>query len=362
MKKRPPFIPKEHSAAYDFLIYFENVLVAILHYADSEKLSNVKINFKNEADFHAFQAIADAREKEELTEWLLDSDYREELLEYHKKHLFFSLLRDFYNYYSASLENIVKPNVSVAWALLRRPLQETLAYIEWLAVDANELLMLMLKSENAEEYEITGQRKSTTVKNNVATLLGQQTILPNEMNVYEFRYSRKYQYSLNGILNGANHLVANRSKSFQTSPSGLNFVFLDGNEFDRGLGLYYASLPYLLFYSGNIIMDLFADIAEMNDYTKIINKYNLMLKSFKATRSLTLKDALNLIGIDVPIICTKCGKRMEKEKYIQQFAYSGVRCPRCFHSIKTYSYIFEFEKIELDDVSYESNEQSPRNE
>ena len=109
-------------------------------------------------------------------------------------------------------------------------------------------------------------------------------------------------------------------------------------------------------------MDLFADIAEMNDYTKIMNKYNLMLKSFKSTRSLTLKDALNLIGIDVPIICTKCGKRMEKEKHIQQFAYSGVRCPRCFHSIKTYSYIFEFEKIELDDVSYESNEQSPRNE
>lgn len=361
MKKRPPFIPKEHSAAYDFLIYFENVLVAILHYADSEKLSNVKINFNSEADFHAFQTIADTGEKEKLTDWLLSSDYREELLEYHKKHLFFSLLRDFYNYYSASLENIIKPNVSVAWALLRRPLQETLAYIEWLAVDANELIKLMLESDEAKEYAIS-RHKDTTIKENIATLSGKTTILPNEMNIYEFRYSKEFEYSINGILNGANHMVVDRSKSFKTSPSGLNFVFMDGNEFKSGIGLYYTALPYLLFYTCNIIMDLFGDIAGMNDYTKIMNKYNLMLKSFKSTRSLTLKDALNLIGIDVPITCTKCGKRMEKEKHIQQFAYSGVRCPRCFHSIKTYSYIFEFEKIELDDVSYESNEQSPRNE
>ncbi len=361
MKKRAPFIPKEHAAAYDFLVYFENVLVAILHYADSEKLSNVKINFKSEADFHAFQAIADTGEKEKLTEWLLDSDYREELLEYHKKHLFFSLLRDFYNYYFASLENIIKPNVSVAWALLRKPLQETLAYIEWLAVDANELLMLMLESDEAKEYAIS-RHKYTTIKENIAKLTGKTTILPNEMNIYEFRYSKEYEYSINGILNGANHMVVNRSKSFKTSPSGLNFVFMDGDEFKSGIGLYYTALPYLLFYTSNIIMDFFADIAGMNDYTKIMNKYNLMLKSFKATESISLRDALDLIGVDIPIICTRCGKKLEKEKHIQQFAYNKVRCPRCFHSINTFSYIFDFEGIECVDTSHESNPVSQRNE
>lgn len=361
MKKRIPFIPNEHIASYDFLIYFENVLIDMLHYADLEKLSNVKINFKNEEDFLAFQTVSETEDKEKLTEWLLASDYREELLKYHKKHLFFSLLRDFYNYYSASLENIIKPNVSVAWALLRRPLQETLAYIEWLTVDADELIRLMLESDEAKEYDIS-RLKKTTIKENIAKLTGKTGILPNEMNIYEFRYSQEYEYSINGILNGANHMVVNRSASFKTSPSGLNFVFMDGNEFKTGIGLYYTALPYLLLYTGNIIMKMFADIADLHDYTKIMNSYNLMLKSLKATESITLKDAIALIGIDIPIICTRCGKKMEKEKHIQQFAYTKIRCPRCFHSINTFSYIFDFEKIECIDTSHENDQVSPRNE
>ena len=357
MKKKMPFIPTEHLAAYDFLRYFENVLVEILHYADDNKLSNVKISFKNEEDFSIFRKIADTGDKEQLTNWLVMSDYRDAILEYHKRHLFFSLLRDFYNYYSASLENIIKPNVSVAWALLRRPLQETLAYIEWLAVDANDLIVLMLSSKEAKEYD-TSHLKNTIIKENIAKLTGETAILPNEMNIYEFRYSRKYEYSINGILNGANHLVVNRSSSFKTSPSGLNFVFMDGNEFKNGIELYYTALPYLLLYAGNIIMNIFADIAGLNDYTKIMNSYNLMLKSLKATNSLTLREALDLIGIDVPIICTRCGKKMEREKQIQKFAYNKVRCPRCFHSINTFSYMFDFETIECIDTSRESNSET----
>lgn len=361
MKKEMPFIPSEHLAAYDFLRYFENILINILRYADSKKLSSVKINFKNEEDFSTFRKIADTGDKEQLTNWLVMSDYRDAILEYHKRHLFFSLLRDFYNYYSASLENVIKPNVSVAWALLRRPLQETLAYIEWLAVDANDLIVLMLRSKEAKEYEI-GARKNTTIKENIANLLGKTSIASNEMNIYEFRYSKTYEFSLNGILNGANHMVVDRSKSFQTSPSGLNFVFLDGDEFEKGLGLYYTSLPYLVFYTCNVIMDLFADIAEFNACTKIMNKYNLMLKSFKATESISLRDALDLISIKVPIICTKCGKKMEKEKYIRLFAYNKIRCPRCFHTINTFSYIFDFEKVECVDTSHEEKPLMPQNE
>ena len=236
-------------------------------------------------------------------------------------------------------------------------MQETLAYIEWLAVDANDLIVLMLSSKEAKEYD-TSYLKNTIIKENIAKLTGETAILPNEMNIYEFRYSRKYEYSINGILNGANHLVVNRSSSFKTSPSGLNFVFMDGNEFKNGIELYYTALPYLLLYAGNIIMNIFADIAGLNDYTKIMNSYNLMLKSLKATNSLTLREALDLIGIDVPIICTRCGKKMEREKQIQKFAYNKVRCPRCFHSINTFSYMFDFEKIECIDTSRESNSET----
>ena len=214
--------------------------------------------------------------------------------------------------------------------------------------------MLMLTSKEAKEYDAS-RLKKTIIKENIAKLAGETAIIPNEMNIYEFRYSQEYEYSINGILNGANHLVVNRSSSFKTSPSGLNFVFMDGNEFKSGIGLYYTALPYLLLYTGNIIMNLFADIAGLNNYTKIMNSYNLMLKSLKAKKPITIKDDITLIGFDIPIICMRCGKKMQEEKQLQQFAYDKVRCPRCFHSIKTFSYIFEFEKMECIDTSHESN-------
>ena len=102
-----------------------------------------------------------------------------------------------------------------------------------------------------------------------------------------------------------------------------------------------------MFYAINIITKVFAEIAELNTYTIIMNSYNTLLKNFKALGSMSLKDALDFIDVDVPIICPRCGKKMTKEKYFQQFSYNKVRCPRCLHTINTFSYMFDFEKIEV---------------
>ena len=347
MNKHNFFVPDEHLPRYDFLTYCQNVIIDILKYADNHKLSNVKIDF-NETDFEVFKKISEQEDKEYTCDWLLQSEYKDVFLEYHKKHLFFSLLRDFYNYYSASLENITKLNISVAWSLLRRPLQETLAYIEWLTVNGDELVNLMLQSKEAKEYDISNRKKfGQKIEDNITELLGESFVASSAINIYDFRYSMTSETSLNGILNGANHLVVNRSNSFKTSPSGLNFVFLDGQEFENGLGLYNTSLPYVMFYAINIITKVFAEIAELNTYTIIMNSYNTLLKNFKALGSMSLKDALDFIDVDVPIICPRCGKKMTKEKYFQQFSYNKVRCPRCLHTINTFSYMFDFEKIEV---------------
>ena len=344
MKKQNIFIPDEHLARYDFLIYCENVIVDILKYADEHKLSDVKINF-NEKDFEKFKEYSEKDDKDAICDWLLHTEYKNVFLEYHKKHLFFSLIRDFYNYYSASLENIIKPNISVAWSLLRKPLQETLAYIEWLAVDGDELLTMMLNSSEAKEYDITKTKYNKKKQDNITKLSGESYAESSVLNIYEFRYSKESETSLNGILNGANHLVVDRSESFKTSPSGLNFVFLDGKEFENGLGFYYTALPFVMFYAMNVITKMFAEIADLNTYTKIINMYNIILKNFKAMGSISLQEALRFIDTDVPIICSRCGRKMYTEKHFQQLSYNRVRCPRCLHTVNTFSYIFDYEKI-----------------
>ena len=348
MKKYDYYIPDKYLSKYDFLQYCKNVILDILKYADENKLSTTDIKFINESDYETFKQFTEDDNKEMAYDWLSQNGYKDRLIDYHKKHLFFSLIRDFYNFYSVSIDNIIKLNIPVAWSLLRRPLQETLAYIEWLAVNGTELIDLILNSSEAKEYDITNRKKySEKIKDNISKLLGESHFQSNKINIYDFRYSKDDEISLNGILNGANHMVVNRSKSFKTSPSGFNFVYLDGEEFNKGLDFYYIALPYIMFYTINIIMRLFAEIADLNAYTIIMNGYNLLLKNYKSLNSMTFEEAMKNIDINAPIICTRCGKKMTKDKYFKKFSYDKVRCPRCLHSINTFSYIFEFEKVEV---------------
>ena len=47
-------IEPQYGPSHNFLVYCNDVLVSFLKYADREKLSSVKINFKNKKDEHSF--------------------------------------------------------------------------------------------------------------------------------------------------------------------------------------------------------------------------------------------------------------------------------------------------------------------
>lgn len=59
------------------------------------------------------------------------------LNEAYYRHIFFSLVADFCSYMLESINCAAKMKVAVSYALLRKPLKDTLGYIEWLCVDRN---------------------------------------------------------------------------------------------------------------------------------------------------------------------------------------------------------------------------------
>lgn len=338
-KKKNRKVSEEFLPYHDFLNYCSACLSSIITYADKNHLSKDVINYKSDNERMIFEDICKNTDKD-AEQWLIDNGYKDTVFNFYFKHLFFSLLVDFCNYYNASIEMAFDGNIYVAWSLLRKPLQETLAYLEWLYVDKDELLTLMIDSTDVSSYEII--KNKPKIKQHIELIRPYDS--SEKTNIYDFRYSYKNQLTLNGILQATNHLITTRPY-LKTSPSGLNFIFPDDDSIHRNTGFYYTSLLYVMKYTVDLVMKMFENIAELSDYTIVINSLNVMLKAFQAM-SVPYEKAKELLGLeDISIYCPVCGQAHSEDEIWINFAYGYFECSTCHKKVNTYQYMFDFEDI-----------------
>lgn len=324
---------------HGFLNYCKNCLINILKYADNHNLSKEEFNFNTDSDYIYFKKLCD-NDDIDRDKWLIENGNKDAMYKFYYKHLFFSLISDFLDYYTVSIENAFKENMNVAWSLLRKPLQETLAYIEWLYIDKDELINLMINGKDATEYEII--KKKNKIKKHIQLI--DKTDKWDLIDMFDFRYSYNEKFTLNGILQATNHLITTRP-ALKTSQSGLNYIFWDEEIKRNSVGFYYTSIPYVMRYMLQITMEMFEDIAKLKDYTKLMNGLNLMLKYLYALHS-PFKDIKELLSLEqVTVVCPKCGEKHNSDKMWMNFICDYFECSKCHEKINTYQYIFDFEEI-----------------
>lgn len=215
--------------------------------------------------------------------------------------------------------------------------------MEWLYVDRDELLTLMLSSDKTDSYEII--RKKDKIRKHIEHICPSNVAEPLDM--YKFRYSYKDELTLNGILQATNHLVTS-GPALKTSPSGLNFIFYDDEMRHRNIGFYYTAIPYVLKYTLDLVMKMFGEIAELSDYTMLLNMVNSTLKSLQMDSK--YKDMKQLLNLDqIAVFCPKCGYKHNSDEMWVQFAYDHFECENCHNKISTYQFLFDFEDITFTD-------------
>lgn len=148
-KKENLKISEEFVPFYDFLNYCRASFLSIIEYVDKNHLSDEPINYKSDKDRVIFEDVCKDKDAEQ---WLIDNGYKDVVFNFYFKHLFFSLLVDFCNYYNASIDMAFNGNIYVAWALLRKPLQETLAYV---GVSYTALLIRLRELDMLEYHDIS---------------------------------------------------------------------------------------------------------------------------------------------------------------------------------------------------------------
>ena len=344
-------IEEKHFIKHNYLTFCNDVLVDILRYADTNKLSSEKIEFKNQTDCDEFNKVSNSNK--EWQEWLLNNGYKETMYNAYYKHIFFSLVSDFCSYMLESINCAAKMKVAVSYALLRKPLKDTLGFIEWLYLDKNEVIDLLVYSE-PKNMEIK-REKAKEHTNEIEKTRGYNGF-------YSFRYDNNSETSLEHIWNNANHLITTRNPLSKTEKGNLNFVFADEDILRNYSNYYYLIVPAIMMYATDLICDMFETMDSVNIYTHTINKINRILKSSIITDIDEVSNTLNnLTGMVLPLVCPRCGlKKAFTAKRLTDLQYSKLRCPICLKTVNANRYMFDWEKVKI--IDYGNNKELATND
>lgn len=328
-------IAPKHYQKHNYLTFCNDVLVSILKYADQQKLSSIQLEFKTPTDAEMF---AEKTDDSTWQDWLLQNGYRDQLYSVYYRHTFFSLIGDFCNYMLESINCAAKMKVAVSYALLRKPLKDTLGFIEWLYVDKNEVLDLLIQGKPAD-LEISKDKAKTH------TTFVEQKHGGNSF--FSFRYDKTSETSLEHIWNNASHLITTKYKISKTELGNLNFVFADESILRRFSDYYYLTVPAIMMYAIDLICDMFEEFAPLNKYTIMMNKLNRIVRATAIFNESPFEQINGLYSdLKIPIICPRCGLKMNMtDRRIYKFLCGKFRCIRCFKLIDTGRYVFDWEKI-----------------
>jgi len=330
--------PKYYSQ-HNFLIYCNDVLVRWLKWFDENQKNSISFQLKNEQQMHEFQTIAD----EDIMEWMKSNGYEKEMYELNRRHILCSLVADFCHYMFESFVCASKMKIAVAYALLRKPLRDNLAYIEWMRVNPNELINKLLYSE-PEEYDLSKEKE---LKKRRIEQISQEYGIDRVNGMFEFRYEKNSDKSLEKIWNKANHIVTTQ-KYTRSEKGELNFVFVNMEQWDYMAGYYYTVVPLIMSYAVELILSMFEEIAEVNPFTHVINKTMQILHQARGAGEKYYQETKSNLELEkCPMICPHCGRRIELDKAVDKLIVDKYRCSgwRCRKRIFASDYIFDFEKI-----------------
>lgn len=279
--------------------------------------------------------------KIDALDWLKQNNLNDEIVSVLTKQLILFVVSDFLNFMFESMNCAKKGKMTVAYALLRKPITDELLIIEQLLVDKNEFINRFFHIGIPDNYDPSSKDidKQKVIQEAIEKL--RINLFTSSEFIYDLRYNKSYSAGINGITNQALHIVTN-DKNYKTLEQNLNFVFSNKDDLKGYYEHYYNLVPYLLIYSVSVIDELIFSI--------LIDENNKNLKTIKELRRIIGLVLLNeqisrtkrkesgffkKISKELKLTCTVCGKENEIERadYELFFESEIFLCTKCFNNL-----------------------------
>lgn len=327
------FIPEEFRFAHDYCLYLHDLLVGFIRYGEQEGKFTTHITPR---EGHATELAGISGER--LFEWLEKEGYSEALGEIYLKLVFPGLLSDFCHFMFEALSCSSKQKLTVAYALLRKPLRENLFYMEWLLADPETFINTLHNEDPAELAlkKVATRENAVSMMRRTISRLVHPDVFDAEF-LYDLRFNKQAEFGFELMWNRALHLITTM-RHVATKRQNLNFIFSNEEDTYSQWKRIYTSLPFLLFYAVEICEVLMVlivktpvpELAESVFHRALgfilSSHYMNELNDPRSSEDQSLSDLSEL-----ELECPKCQKTIAPEvaRLRRLFDRGKLRCPHC---------------------------------
>ena len=321
-------LPEQYRFSHDYCLFLYDILVEILKSGEKARIfANVEIEFK---DAEQAQAFEDASPKDEaLFQWLENNGFDADLDWFTYKHAIVALLADYCQFMLAALRCSEKGNLTVAFALLRKPLRENLFLFEWLLHDSKDFITTFRKTgADALDERIRKKKGKLELMHAITTKIKHGSRFNADL-MYRLRYEATETHGFERVWNQATHLVTT-FKDMETETHNFNFIFSGEKQRISQWNLIYLRLPVLLDYTVDVVEALVATLAKREsedsmDMRRLAGMY-LWAKKFVDKELGVTTSALKTKSH-----CDQChtDSEIEDEDMEVLYEYGTIPCPNC---------------------------------
>ncbi|WP_143221430.1 hypothetical protein [Acetobacter syzygii] len=180
-----------------------------------------------------------------------------------------AVMRDMLNCIFESLEMARKGKMSLAFMLIRKPIQENLFLIEEIIISPQSFVenfennLRKLQGTGIGGVSLHAQRLEHILKNMTLTELYDAQYLA------QLRYDKNSSDNLDGICNQSIHLFTLKNQHIKTEKLNINMIFSKINEIDTQSDFYFSRIVYITSYIYDIISHIGNEIVPTTDEYKI---------------------------------------------------------------------------------------------
>lgn len=264
-------LPKEFEFSHWFSFYLHDQMLESLKSAEKAKVFSAKVKLKDKSHASQIEGLSGER----FITWLENNGYKAEVYTMYFKQLCAALVADFLHFIYESLQCSRKGKLTVAYALLRKPLKENLFYMEWLLARPGEFLS-RFETKDTKRFNLphpneTSESEHIKIIREAIKKTPSKEWFSAEL-IHEFRFKKNSPMSLEPTWQKANHLFTS-FKHLETEECNLNFIFSNQDSHYSQWNAYYTFVPVLLFHSLQIFEGLMANFAKRECHDTDIMPY-----------------------------------------------------------------------------------------
>lgn len=325
-------LPKAFDLAHDIAFSFHDALAHYLSYGERHGLFSITVSLDGTG------AKNKPRPGEDAFSWLERAQRSDDLGNLLHRVVFAGLLSDACHFLYEALRSSEKGKLTVAFALLRKPLKENLFYLEYLLADPGSFLNAFYNEpiERLNLADIAYRKRAIETIRAAVTKTVHPGIYDPEF-LFEVRFDKTAAYGLELYWTRALHLVTTRPP-LATEPQNLNFIFANRDDARSQWARFYTLVPFLLHYMCDVCTSLMLhfvhDIPRQWREGIFHRRVGFMLlaeeiRSFR--NAVAGANSARKRILTMPLECPRCKRPVVAGRYklLRLYQFKGVQCPNC---------------------------------